>query len=787
MRRVIVFVLFFCGLVFPFGVFANTIFYDDFNDLNESDWNVTLNSGSTSYTTDGILFSSNLISFPFVKNIPLRQIIPNTGNFVLKIRFRYPTVASMGDGIGVGYIQNDGDTLIEFGVWQDSTMGFYYQTNNFSSQGLCSEIEKFYDNTGRSNVSLSYLEPNDWHVYELERIGEIINFYIDRDIYPIPLYSVSDFNCGGRDIFFGNNQTGGSHTWTSLEIDNVEIVDLGGQVDLSNKKVIIVPGLGASWNVLGALGSNDPNLIWKVPSFVKHYENLKNAFISNGYVEDENLFLWAYDWRKSVNQIVADFDNYISTVADGDDEIVVVGHSLGGLVARIWYQQNLVDTRIKNVISLGSPHRGSVDAYEAWNGGNVSRPGIHSIAFNLLVLLNKERTESIRQVIHRLAPVTKDLQPTLDFVYKNNSLVSYQDLTDFNSYLALQNIIEEDDLVDLHTFVGLGFDTKEFLTLGERTFFEKRLDIWPDGHLLNKTFSSYGDQTVLSASARMGNNFYEIDSQHGVLPDESIEQIMNILGLSSDGLTMVDYNNLDSSLVFYIASPAHLEVECGGQLYLSDEMGFVVVDKSVDFSNCSVDVVADGDGGNYKLVVGDSQNSWWSKFEGEVLSEQTDNYLFDKKAILVKDDNIFEIYRQYCLDLLDEYVGNDDLDKCLLACDNKDADLLIDSVFGFRDGHRDFNISWDMLDKLIPVLEVEIVDEGEANYILENGQDMFSLVDKVADLKDALGVATDDFGAESFGLAQKLFETASDDYDWGDYDFMKSRFNLAKMILEQVW
>jgi len=385
------------------------------------------------------------------------------------------------------------------------------------------------------------------------------------------------------------------------------------------------------------------------------------------------------------------------------------------------------------------------------------------------VLLNKGRTESIPEVIHRIAPVTRDLQPTFNFVYKNNSLIPFTDLTDSNSYLSQENLFGETGLTALHTFAGIGIDTKEFLSLGHRTY------------------SNNGDNTVLLASAGWGDNLYDISTDHGNLPDRSINEVMNILGLSTDNLTLVDYDFSAPQLIFYIASPAHLEINCGGSDYPSDNMGFVVINKSEVSTSCQVNVVADGDGGDYKLVVGDSQNSWWSSFSDSVGMGRSDTYRFDKNAMLLKDDDVFEIYRNYCLGLMDNYSGEKYLDDCLLACDNREAEALLDSVFGFRDEHRDFDISWEMLDKLIPLLEKDNINRDMAEYLLKNGNDMFGLVDAVADLKDGLSVVTDDFGVESYAMAQKIFSVAGDDFDSDQYSLVEARFDLARRILRQVW
>ncbi len=763
---------------------------DNFSFLNYDLWNVNENDGDVGFSDDGILLTSHGNFFPFIYNKFDERLIPDTGDFNLKIRFRYRNISSMGDGIGFGYFKDPNlDTLIEYGVWADSHLGFIYMKNDFSLQGNCSSINTFYDGRNRSNVSLRELDPYEWHIFEVQRTGPNLYFFLDRSIRPAYFFKLFDIGCEGRNIFIGNKYSGGSTTWSSLEIDYVQI-EKENILNLDNTKVVILPGLGASWNVLGALGSNIPGLEWEIPSFIKVYDNLKNEFIANGFEEGKNLFVWPYDWRQPINQIASNFDTYLSnsSVTDSDDEIILVGHSLGGTVARWWYQNNPGDTRIKKVISLGSPHFGAVDAYEAWNGGNITGNGLSSIVFNVLMLLNRDSAESPASVVKRLAPVVKDLQPVMDFAYVDGQLKSFSTFAEANSTLSLKNFeFQTISLDDLYTIAGTGFDTKEFLRLGDRSFFDKRLNIWPDGRPIDRVYSDLGDNTVLSGSARLGPNYYELNSNHGDLTTSAISQVMTILGLEDKDITTVDYDNFEDSMVFYIASPAHLEVVCNTQTFSSDEFGFVVVKNSSNFSSCSVRVVADGGGGDYKLVVGSSGSNAWSVFSGQVFAGETDLYGIDKNGLLTKNDDIYVIFENYCQNLLDTYTENEDLLDCVEASQIKDADNLITSVFEFRKNNRDFNLSWQMLDKLIPFLRTDSVIESEASFLIENGSDMFSLVENVAVIKEEKGVQTDNFGVSSFELGQDVFKNVEEDFTSGNFEDVKARFDLTKKILQQVW
>lgn len=62
--------------------------------------------------------------------------------------------------------------------------------------------------------------------------------------------------------------------------------------------------------------------------------------------------------------------NAITTLVaeTGSDQVDVVAHSMGGLATR-WYLMTRPDSRIRRVVFLGSPHRGTLSAHLAWGGG----------------------------------------------------------------------------------------------------------------------------------------------------------------------------------------------------------------------------------------------------------------------------------------------------------------------------------------------------------------------------------------------------------------------------------
>jgi pimeloyl-ACP methyl ester carboxylesterase len=75
---------------------------------------------------------------------------------------------------------------------------------------------------------------------------------------------------------------------------------------------------------------------------------------------------WNYSPLSSdVARCAADLGAHIERVCEqtGHDRVHVVGHSLGGLIARYHLQRQAGDRRIESLVTLGTPHRGSVLAH----------------------------------------------------------------------------------------------------------------------------------------------------------------------------------------------------------------------------------------------------------------------------------------------------------------------------------------------------------------------------------------------------------------------------------------
>jgi pimeloyl-ACP methyl ester carboxylesterase len=72
----------------------------------------------------------------------------------------------------------------------------------------------------------------------------------------------------------------------------------------------------------------------------------------------------AYDIPEVAGMLSAEVDRVMSMT--GADKVMLVGHSMGGVVSRYYVQQLGGDATVDTVITLGSPHRGTYAAYLGW-------------------------------------------------------------------------------------------------------------------------------------------------------------------------------------------------------------------------------------------------------------------------------------------------------------------------------------------------------------------------------------------------------------------------------------
>ena len=103
---------------------------------------------------------------------------------------------------------------------------------------------------------------------------------------------------------------------------------------------------------------------------------LRRGLINRGFgrIETINYPVFTHDVRAAAARLGEEVERLVEET--GYERLHVVGHSLGGLIARYYVTRLGGDRRVHTLVTLGTPHQGSYLAY-AWNSSLLTqlRPG----------------------------------------------------------------------------------------------------------------------------------------------------------------------------------------------------------------------------------------------------------------------------------------------------------------------------------------------------------------------------------------------------------------------------
>jgi pimeloyl-ACP methyl ester carboxylesterase len=348
---------------------------------------------------------------------------------------------------------------------------------------------------------------------------------------------------------------------------------------MAKTPVVFVPGLGGSFNLLVLLDWSAPTLSgWNFPPFVDYGKNFVDTFTRAGYTRDSDLFVAFYDWRKSV---VDSATNYLMPWIDrarkqsGSDKVILVGHSMGGLVARSYIQSDAYRGDVERLITLGTPHRGSADAYYPWEGGAMNWDAVANAVFGVY-LWYLEHAHPFQSQLNRLntirtqAPGVRDLLPLFDYLQSQGgppALTPCQKMLERNllgdlllAPAGLERLLTRTPLT---TIAGSGFVTIQSIVVGSPPAPPDRPPLFVDGAPASTTTTGSGDGTVLLISAAIDDprvrNLPPVQVVHDSLPDKAVAQVLTELNVAVPAVA--DAPASQPRLVILTASPLELTVE----------------------------------------------------------------------------------------------------------------------------------------------------------------------------------------------------------------------------------
>ena len=345
--------------------------------------------------------------------------------------------------------------------------------------------------------------------------------------------------------------------------------------DLITDPVIVIPGIMGSAEVTNALMSRKLVL----DPILHTYDNLIASLEENGYEKNKNLFEFPYEWRDS-NIATADIlKNKIQSVKSntGVSRVDLAAHSMGGLVARYYIESPAYQNDVDQLVTLGTPHKGSPKSYLTWEAGEVGTEFEDKVIKNIFQLeaLHSGFLDLKKYIQTRVGSVA-ELLPDYDYLENASTgeMKNYPDSYPGNILLEFLNSssrMEKMDQVNFYNIVG-DIDGAENTIKKFRVIDSTVSGKWEHGMPENFYDDSTdqgieygsGDKTVplSSATGISADEEIEIDSAHSDLPTKAqCYVIKELTGMSEDDCDYVGtFERIGDILTFGVFSPIDIQV-----------------------------------------------------------------------------------------------------------------------------------------------------------------------------------------------------------------------------------
>jgi pimeloyl-ACP methyl ester carboxylesterase len=104
----------------------------------------------------------------------------------------------------------------------------------------------------------------------------------------------------------------------------------------------------------------------------RNITDLSKFLREEGYEINKNLYEFAYDFRYSVFDTAVKLGEFINRVKQetGAEQVDLIGHSMGGLIAKAYIADESKSANVRNLIFVGTPHLGAPKAFKALRYGD---------------------------------------------------------------------------------------------------------------------------------------------------------------------------------------------------------------------------------------------------------------------------------------------------------------------------------------------------------------------------------------------------------------------------------
>jgi len=353
----------------------------------------------------------------------------------------------------------------------------------------------------------------------------------------------------------------------------------------SVKKVVLVPGMEASWNADAILNCKlDPEDYegeWTLAPFAEFaYSPLLDRL---GVTENVEVHPYYYDWRIPVTLNGVGLGSHIGSVA-ASGRVDVVGHSMGGLVSRRYLELVENANRVDKMITVGSPHMGAVNAYPAWSAGEIwDSDLIQRIALSLLLKsCGQFFHEDDRATVENYFPSVQDILPVFNYLRdkKTGDYIDVGGMTASNLWLMNSIFGTPFFNVNMGTLSGTGEPTLAELDVIGANPRDVRVGDWADGRPTRRYESTAGDGAVLNISSMLPdatqNSIINQDHIGIINSTEGIDAILSFLDIDSFSSVVSPLFRPNSALVV-ATYPGEFEVvDVDGEV-IKSENGIAVL------------------------------------------------------------------------------------------------------------------------------------------------------------------------------------------------------------------
>lgn len=254
------------------------------------------------------------------------------------------------------------------------------------------------------------------------------------------------------------------------------------------------------------------------------FSELQTLIKTNSNYAYYDLTLFSYDWRMSCGNSAEQLDNYINQM--GYDSVVLVSHSMGGLVASGYMARGSNQrSMVEQYISFGTPHWGTAIAPTICLTGEIEiffsslEEGEASILDNVLHTLITDVV--IRHVIANF-PSVYEAFPTENYVNATGGYLSYNEGELCTTYAETKEVIAE-HMKGYNSLLmndAEAFHSSIYIDGNHVTSYTKRMLVYTNGcntiqwltydpellgiyFLYEYSWNNYGDSIVPSISATM--------------------------------------------------------------------------------------------------------------------------------------------------------------------------------------------------------------------------------------------------------------------------------------------